>query len=266
MEDMTVRQAPEGAMSSAEFGQLAGEIARELVWLRGERWESLPGYHASQRKLCGPDGAEVWVRQPVKTPGRVEAHGGYPRTNASAKGETFSCTVAIDRGARAVAKSIAARVLPGYLPALAAVLKYNEAEQAAHETRQALMRELAGILGLPFVQTDYRPGDKDTYTDQLSLYDLPGRVSGMVEASGAGDVVKLHADYVPAQTAREMLAVLAHHAPTAAESAALKLAAIEAHLTARANAASADLGIRLRPQDIQVGGAEILAIINRPAP
>lgn len=197
------------AISGAEFGRLAADVARELGQLRSETWEVRPGYRDTQRKLTGPDGAAVYFSALIHTPGRAEANGNYPRTNASAKGARFSCSVAIDRGAAAIARDIARKVLPGYLAALGEIIKYNETEQANHETRGEAMAEMAGMLGLTFRQPDYEPGANDTYTDRLSLYNLPGRVSGSVEASGVADVVNLRADYVPAETARKMLAVLA---------------------------------------------------------
>lgn len=84
-------------MSTADLTTLARDIARELGKLRDETWTAGPGWHSSQRKLHGPNGAEVLVAtNEYQNKGRLLIHGAYPSTNGRPGRE--SITVVLTRG------------------------------------------------------------------------------------------------------------------------------------------------------------------------
>jgi hypothetical protein len=200
----------ENTMTDIEFAALAQGIARELGKLRGETWTAGPGWHSTQRKLCGPDEAELFISTDswrARGKGRITAHGSYPTTNLRVHPEEI--TVAETRGAEAVAKEISRRLLPAYLDRLAEVREYNEGERAGYEARGKALNEVAARFGNAYKQEPYEPGRSNTYSDSFSLYHLHGRLYGSVEASGAPDTLRLDLHSVPRETGLRMLAVLA---------------------------------------------------------
>lgn len=194
-------------LTLTQLTALARDIARELGKLREETWTSGPGWHSTQYKLSGPDEAELYVSTSYQTPGRIAAHGGYPRTNAQVGHEDI--TVAISRGPAATAKDINRRLLPVYLTRLAEVAKYNETERANYEARGRVLNQAAGLFGQTYKQEPYEPGKSGTHSDSLSMYDVPSVGFGSVKASGSPDTLDLDLHSVPREIVLRMLAVLA---------------------------------------------------------
>ncbi len=197
-------------MTDIEFAALAQGIARELGKLRGESWAAGPGWHDTQRRLHGPDEAELFISTDswrTRGKGRITAHGSYPTTNLRVDPEEI--TVAETRGAEAVAKEISRRLLPAYLDRLAEVREYNEAERPGYEARGQVLNEVAALFGESYKQEPYEPGRPNSYSDGFSLYHLRGRLYGSVEASGTPDTLRLDLHSVPRETALRMLALLA---------------------------------------------------------
>jgi hypothetical protein len=187
-------------MDLGEITALSSRVAQELTTRTGEGWVATAGFNSGQRKLMGPNGAELFISEKQ---GRVRVAGTAPATSMHI--EAFECSTAASRGAAAIAANVVQRVLPGYLAQLAAVLKYNATAQANHDARRAYLRDIAGLFGDTFKGEDWEPrGSRG-----MDTLHIPGRGNGRVEVCAAPDTATLTLNYVPADVAREILALYA---------------------------------------------------------
>ena len=194
---------------------LAKDVATELGKLRKEGWTSGDGWHTSQKRLTGPDGAELFVNvNEMQHRGRLLASGNYPKTNGRPGRESIS--VGLTRPAAAIAKEINRRLLPEYLANLAEVHHYNDTERTQHEERGGVMAKVAGLFGQTYEQQPYELGRSNTYRDSFRLYGA--QASGSVEATGRPDTLEMELRSVPIETALRILAILAEPAKDGAQS------------------------------------------------
>ncbi len=138
-------------------------------------------------RLHGPDGAALALIRLWHNPLRVSVHGGYPAGTAQVAYHlpSHSITVAVSRGAQAVAGDIARRLLPGYLADLA---RAQEALRARADATQAREKVAAGLLA---AVPGLRRGVASDTRVTLVHYGHGGGASGSVEISGSGDEVSI---------------------------------------------------------------------------
>jgi len=139
------------------------DIAPTVARLLGEGWsvrtkepvvgDGLPNYV----ELQGPDGAELSVSAGYsydKT-GSITAHfpdreNGYQFWSLPYKVSRPSINVNIARGAKAVAGEIQRRILPDYLPLLAACNEARKQHQFHVASAHAAASQVAGVIEAPF--------------------------------------------------------------------------------------------------------------------
>jgi hypothetical protein len=187
-------------------------VAHELGKIRGEVWSTTEGWDQRSRRLRGPGGAALLLREDYRDNRRVSVTGSFPRTGRRAVAPEI--TASHERGAAAVAKDISRRLLPGYLAELAEVLKYNEVEQANYDARAALLNQMAGIFGGQYGEhrAPYEPGSSTNWRDIMHLRHVPGYHGlgyGSVEASGHPDTVNVELTGLPSEVALALLQRLA---------------------------------------------------------
>ncbi|HTF53576.1 MAG TPA: hypothetical protein VK735_39540 [Pseudonocardia sp.] len=134
---------------------IAPDVARELTAADGQSWVVEASKYDHDCMLAGPDGARIHLaasgRNSYDDASRIEASGNYP---LGAYSEVYPglanvrATVATERGAKAIAKAIATRVLPEYRAELAraqaALRKRDEAEVGRAKLGESLSKLAPG--------------------------------------------------------------------------------------------------------------------------
>lgn len=197
-------------MTHDEMEELARQVAYELTELRGEGWSlarmGRPDDTWPVAWLLGEDRAMLRLLL-VGSAGKVNVSGEFPG-NAGAL-MRYQCNVNPDRGAAVLARAANRLVLEaGYLDALPGVLKRHQEYEAKRQRQAELLSQAAELLGT-------RPADPG---DGRRVF-LTGDVHGYVEVrTGDPATVSFSISGIPAQTALEMLAVLARDTRKATES------------------------------------------------
>lgn len=184
--------------TEAELRRLAPAIARAL----GPSWRATMR-HDHYAELSGPEGQGVGIfaSYPHAAKGRAVVRGILPtRTrrgdSLSSNGiENPEVTVALSRGAEAIARDIARRVMPGYLVALAAMRERIASEDGFRDATEAVASKLAGICG-----AEYTTGGRFHLPNAFASY-------GDVRVNSA-DSVRIEGSF-SAEQAEAMLRALA---------------------------------------------------------
>lgn len=172
-------------------------VARAVV-------EHLPGWfydESAQRdrddelrrsaSLQNKDGAEVYMHPVWNKPGRLEIAGTMPSKNGTVYGRTIPdrITVSAKRGAKAIARDITRRFLPGYLELYANATEEKRKHEAAYKEARESMERLATLCG-----EDLRASDRRNIPDVLTLRTYPDEgPSAEIERHVFSNIgVKLH--------------------------------------------------------------------------
>ncbi len=171
---------------AAELRVLAGEVAGLIGYTVDP-----PAKDASYRdavRLHGPDGAALSITRPWNNPLRVSVHAGYPQGTSQVAYHLpeHAITVAVSRGAQAIAREIQRRLLPGYLRDLTKAL---DALRARADAAQARERVAAGLLA---AVPGLRRGIESDTRVTLTYYRGSAGPNGSVEISGPGDEVSIN--------------------------------------------------------------------------
>jgi hypothetical protein len=171
---------------AAELRGLAAKVAR-LLGYTVEPPAADP-YTRETVRLHGPDAALLTLTRPWNNPLRVSVHGGYPpgTTQVAYHMPSHTITVAISRGAQAVARDIQRRLLPGYLADLARTQQALRAQANATQAREKVAAHLlAAVPGL-------RRGEASQTRVTLVYYGHShSDTNGSVQLSGSGDQVSI---------------------------------------------------------------------------
>jgi hypothetical protein len=171
-------------------------------------WYTLEGPDDASIDLnCGTFNATDRVSIGVNFLDRVD---GYQFWSIPYKTERPRISVAIARGAHAVAKEIARRLLPEYMPLLLACNEARRKHLATQDARGTVARELAAYIGTTVHTVDPRHTTEQTVNVYRSTalsgeyFDL--KVSGGYD--GAAPSVEFNRVSVPAHVAKQILDIL----------------------------------------------------------
>ena len=143
-------------------------------------------------RIARPDGAEISVHLNTYPKPRLNISGVYPRgPNGRDYGpwdstKRPSMGVAPDRPAAVIAKEIARRLLPEYLPLYAKAVQDKAAYDAGAGVQQGVASRLAFTLGLP-----PRAHPADSQSVQIHVYQTDGCYGEFTVSNGGGVQVKL---------------------------------------------------------------------------
>lgn len=185
--------------TEAELRRLAPAIARALGagWCAREK-------HTRYQELAGPDGLLVWLAatHPDARKGRVVVRGSLPlRTR---HGQILldhgisnpQITVAIARGADAVAREIKRRLLPGYKRAVSKAQARIVLVEDEHDQIRTLAKRFGAICGVK------------VKTDDVRFY-LPDELASYGSVTCQGDRVRIEGTFSVAQGEEILRALVA---------------------------------------------------------
>lgn len=164
----------------------------------------MPGWSAASEDdrvyLNGPDGERLLVEHDWPDNSRVSVTGILARHRRA----RHVITVRMDRGGGVLAREIRRRLLPGYLPALAADRAAFRAEQVQTAARHAVRDQLMAVLGPAGSLTGHCQTDSRSEV-HVSLPEYRG---GHLRLWSDGSVVEFERFQVPADMAVAMVALL----------------------------------------------------------
>ncbi len=178
----------EGWRQAAELRALATEVAG-LIGYTVDPPITDADYRDAVR-LHGPDSAALAIARQQNNPLRVAVHAAYPQGTSQVAYHLpdHDITVAIGRGAAAIARQIQRRLLPGYLTDLTTAAQALRQRDDAAQAREKVAAELvAAVPGL-------RRGVDSHTRVTLSYYGNAAThvtVNGTVAISGHGDTVSV---------------------------------------------------------------------------
>ena len=182
-------------MDPRDFQRLAHDTAAAL----GTGWRADRGPRSNSAYLCHADGRRLWFATNTRTPTQLLVNGEYPKScyyYRDGEGrETIGVSAA--RGARAIARDIARRLLPRYELTLSKV----SAHLAASYQAAAGRAETASRLGAAYPAARVHVGDvlEGDASVQNSASDPVGWVHA--DISHDGTTVNLKATSLPADLA-----------------------------------------------------------------
>jgi len=188
------------------------DLAREVAGHLGPDWSAEdPGDDYPGAYLNGPDQARLYLRGIWNDATRVQVAGGYPQNHQ--RPAAHSITVALSRGAAAIAREITRRLLPDYLATLKGVIAENHRDQQAAERRAHNAGELAKLL--PGAKVDHDPSTA-SYKTSIRWYDRDnGRGYGDLHLSYDGQgVSELEIRSISVETAERVLRALTQSTDT----------------------------------------------------
>lgn len=182
---------------TVEVQTLTATIAAEL----GDGWYASPGYHVANNDafLHRADGASIHVTADgfrASERGRLFLAGVIP--TGYARGRRVEISVSQSKTAAQIARDVALRLLPSYLPKLAAAVDEKWRDEQAAEAREQLLDELAGVLG----------ARRNPYDDGLRFGAFREGVSGSVSVTRGDSSYARFEVEVPAQQAAELAAYI----------------------------------------------------------
>ena len=146
-------------MTTHEISELltvtAPAVARELSTLTGETWTTdTPEEPQHFRHLRRGDGAEVSLSlRDYPQPAKFSAYGNFPNSDCAPRSEDrVTVHLASTKAPAQIAKDIARRLLPTYLPQYAEAVQSHQRTLAAVARGQAAAEALARALGEPVPQ------------------------------------------------------------------------------------------------------------------
>jgi hypothetical protein len=198
---------------AAELRGLAAQLAA-LIGYTVEPPAADP-YMRDTVRLHGPDGAVLTLTRQRNNPLRLSVHGRYPpgTTQVAYHLPSHTITISISRGAQAIARDIARRLLPGYLADLA------RAQQALHTRADASRaRERVAAQLLAVVPGLRRGVASDTRVTLVYYGQRHSGTNGSVEISGPGDEVSISLTGPATVLLPAFTAALGDHDPAADDS------------------------------------------------
>jgi hypothetical protein len=189
-----------------EIERTAGEVARHLGDMRGERWTVAEGWHDWQRRLHGPYGELLFISLREQTPDRVHITGELPRCDSRPEASHLISVAAI-RTPKAIAAEIDRRLLPNYLADLNWVRERNARGAQQHEARTQTLTHVAELFGVSYQPESYDAG-RSSSRAELTVRGDGWTVTATMQ--GAGLTMDLQLSRIPAADAYELLAELAN--------------------------------------------------------
>jgi hypothetical protein len=188
-----------------EIERTAGEVARHLGDMRGEKWTPGEGWHDWQRRLHGPYGEVLFISLREQTPDRVHITGELPKCDTPPE-ERHSISVAVSRTPQAIAREVDRRLLPSYLADLNWVREHNAKGERSHVARSETLARVAGLFGADYEPAAFDPGRSST-RQELTVRGEGWTVTATMQ--GAGLTMDVQLSRIPAADAYELLAELA---------------------------------------------------------
>jgi hypothetical protein len=188
-----------------EIERTAGEVARHLGDMRGERWTVAEGWHDWQRRLHGPYGELLFIGINPRTEDRVHVTGELPKCDTPPE-ERHSISVAATRTPAAIAAEIDRRLLPNYLADLNWVREHNAKSERWHVARSETLAHVASLFGAVYEPEACDPGRSST-RQELTVRGEGWTVTATMQ--GAGLTMDVQLSRIPAADAYELLAELA---------------------------------------------------------
>ena len=184
------------------------ELARSIA-------NYLDDYQPLAKRCCGvhcvlehhsQDGREIWIN--TQNPKKLDIHTSWIHHKGSLykpdsdSGLTFSIGVGVGRSPEAVAKEITRRLLPGYDEHYAEQLKKKNDYIARANAELALRDEVRNFLG------------DDPIAEHLKdARQVPCYRHGVNKIYVSGDTVRIDTDYLPADVAMAVCALLKEKMP-----------------------------------------------------
>lgn len=200
-------------MDQATMSNLATAVAFELDHIRSEGWRldrmSAHGDAYPAAWLASDTDAVLMLQYGFESPGRVTVTGVFPKSTGALY--HFSANVDPERGAVAIARAADRRVLEaGYLDVLPDMVALRARIDRQTAERETLLARAGALFGID--ARDYGDGRK-VYLTEVS------EARGYVETYlNEPQSVTFNLSGIPAETALEMLAVLARDTRKATDS------------------------------------------------
>lgn len=177
-------------------------------------WDLVPtaGHLAARGSEPHREYARLAIRRQYNDPGRITITGIGPDgwTRLPLREDTKSallakCTAAVDRDPAVIAREVQRKVLPAYLPALAAVVQRLAEDERAAQARREEADSLVGLFGGHQIS-----GFSSPHASR-SVVSLSSRMVGTVELNHDGSEWDVQLRSLPADLAKQIISLVYEH-------------------------------------------------------